>query len=176
MNKRDYLDVTREFGVFDDLFWITSAIDKKVTRPAVKNIFIKEGWVVATDLKRIHAAYLGEDLPDCEDGLYQLIQRKRNHIFLKKDEDHGFSSYPDWEVIFPRSKSHEPFENIQLYKNVYAEFCRLVRKIPEDQALDFEFFKGLTDGTYDVIRYMDTGPIIFANCNRLAAVMPIRID
>jgi len=159
----------------DDFYWLTKAISKDRNKPeAYRSIQVKDGWLACTDGMRIHLLYYGEETPESwQNGLYKIVNRKKTNVLLIRSDEN--SIYPDWTVVFPDEKPKTEL-SLDISKGLIdSSYTQLVRNLPDDRTLNYQYVSDLSDCYYDAQIYEEAMVVTFSNTVRLAAIMPKRM-
>jgi hypothetical protein len=101
-------------GVFEKIVFVSSAVSKDESRPALLNVLIvnvngkKNQRVIATDGKRLHSAVLYGLL--FAPGMYEVTKTKYI-IRMERYEKEGVVFPPNWEYVIPKAKTFEQLFN-----------------------------------------------------------------
>jgi hypothetical protein len=169
INTNDYPQSTVR-KAFNFLVQITNP---KEIHPIYKDHIIhKDGNWAATDGHRLH---LVEDsnLPVFDEGIYKIISKTKSASILEKT-DQGFSSFPDFALIFPKGKPTDLFAS----KGYIEILTFVIRNLPENITIDPEYVKDL----YKIDDYWNAelfenknGPVKFQHSDKTALIMPIML-
>ena len=147
---------------------------------AMTHARIDGGHIECVDGHRLHVYELQEIAPP--DGLYEVLKCTKGEVQLLTTEDSG--NFPDLEMVFPK-KAHKVMVD-SLHSNesvkagprdsIHGGFCRLVKVMPKNNGINFNYYSDIVAGsTWTAYRYGKDEPVYFANCNRWAVIMPVKI-
>jgi hypothetical protein len=157
------------------LWWVTVIkAPANEYRPHIITVLIRDQWVVKTDGSRIHAVLLDRPKP-VPDGCYHVIKRSKRKMILVRDPDMDVKKvWPDWIKVFPKHEEHRD--------DHYGDLNSLIFAIMHDAEIrvNTNFIHDLFKIRYDYFfwyRYQNDADnkLVFANENRLAIIMPMRI-
>jgi len=151
---------------FDGFKWVLKATGKNSYLRCLNTIQIKKETVCATDGHRLHVFFPEINYPE---GLYTpLINQKYKLILQKKDDNEDF---PDWESVFPQ---HVNFQKLELLNgNISQNYTVLVRILPENITINYDYFADLGNDYFTTYIYEDN-KMAFVSNNKLAMIMPMR--
>ena len=162
-----------------DLGWLVRAIAKTHetdTKYRVDVIRSIGGELVATDCRRLHVldikgTRLEEILPD---GYYELAKCTKSEVVLSKvTEEYGLK-YPDYIPLFKNECSKIDIPN---GKDALEHGLTTVYRNTKCDAVNHNYLIDVidTDGPFTLdVEDSPHKPLIFRNCTKRAAVMPMR--
>jgi hypothetical protein len=151
----------------------------------LKNIMFDGACFWGTDKYRLHYYYMKDT--DIEPGIYQVVKRDDKKITLDKTYE-GFQGFPqiarlamfttppEWNFSITLSINHQKKGRLKDHQNMVIEYSRLIKKMPEDVTVDFQFFSDLPPGDYEVYYYGDRKMIGICGEDKGSAVMPMIIN
>lgn len=159
---------------YNDLRFVLRAVSKDDTRPVLMVVCSTGKRIIATDGFRLHMVK-NNTVPE---GYYKAVNNNAKEIVLVEQAKEEYGSYPNVRNAIP-TRVKKIYESISRFgkDNHYIAFSEIVRKLPEGQALNFDFLKDITDSmeSFVVRKPGAYGALYFKNCNKSALVMPIRL-
>jgi hypothetical protein len=154
-----------------------TALDDK--RYALSHLQVKDGIMTGTDGQRLHSAFA--TIPD---GYYKVEKVLKREVILtetKKD-----FPYPDTGRVFFDMRRYRKIRvrNQGYGSHAFAQwksalYAMIVRAMDTKLTLHFELLDFLDKEYFEAYvsepGYEDQGPVYFANGNKWAAIMPLRI-
>jgi hypothetical protein len=165
-------------GDYEGLSFVLRALDPDEPGRYPRFILWDGSCYWGTDGKRLHYYYAKSSNPEI--GTYKLISKDKNTIVLDKVEN---IKYPDITVL-PLFRNNGPKWEIEVNLNenqnegqyaLSTAYTKIIRKMEEDETLNFDFIKNLPLDKYTVYSHGSKDPICFANGNKGAAIMPMRV-
>jgi hypothetical protein len=167
-------------GDYEGLNFVIKAMTNDKTRKNIAAVLWDGACYWATDGNRLHYYYAKKN--DVPVGVYTLVSRDKNTIVLDKNDD---IRYPDISVLTMFRKNDPIYElEIDTRSNRYfdqmgacsTEYSKIIRRMADDETLNFEYIKQLPPDHYTVYAYGPKDCICFANTNKGAAIMPMKCN
>ena len=158
---------------FNDVRFVLSAIGCDKTRPAFLRVKTQNGVMYATDGFRLHCTTLQMTI---DDGLWDIVGNTAKEIILTPETE--YMDYPDVIKVIPESNTPIIFENRSNTTTVDILIAKILRKIPDNQALNIDYLKAIIVpmGTFTVKQTGETfNPLLFESENKQAVLAVLKI-
>lgn len=157
---------------FNDVRFVLSAIGCDKTRPTFLRVKTQNGVMFATDSFRLHCAALQMTI---DDGLWDIVGNTAKEIILAPETEYMY--YPDVIKAIPESNTPIIFENRDNTTMVDILIAQILRKIPDNQALNIDSLKAIIVpmGTFTVKHTGGTFTLLFESKNKQAVLVAIKI-
>ena len=167
-------------GDYEGLSFVLGAMTKEETRKNLQAILWDGSCYWATDGHRIHYYYANDNR--AEVVVYTLASKDKNTIILEKNEDIKYpditvltlfrNNGPKWELEINTTPGH----NVTNMGACSRAYTQVIRHMEEDETLNFEYIKALPPDHYTVYFHGPKDCLCFANGNKGAAIMPMRVN
>jgi len=164
---------------FNDVRFVLSAIGCDKTRPAFLRVKTQNAVMYATDSLRLHCATLQMTI---DDGLWDIVGNTAKEIILTPETE--YMDYPDVIKVIPESNTPIIFDNRIIFDNgiktttVDILIAKILRKIPDNQALNIDYLKAIIVpmGTFTVKHAGETFyTLLFESENKQAVLAAMKI-
>jgi hypothetical protein len=165
--------IKKVHGDYEGLSFVLGAKTKDDTRKNLDCILWDGSCYWATDGYRLHYYYAIDN--SAEVGVYKLVSKDKNTIVL--DKDNGIK-YPDITclTLFKNKGPQWELDINTNNDNLSIPYSKIIRNMEPEKTINFDYFKALPPDHYTVYSHGTKDCICFANSNKGAAIMPMRVE
>jgi hypothetical protein len=160
-------------GDYEGMNFVLSAMSNDETRKNLNTVLWDGSCYWATDGHRIHYYYAKDTY--AEIGVYNLVSKDKSTIVLEKTEEFKYpditmlnifrNNGPEWELSINTEGAGLPIS-----------YAKIIRKMADDEAIDFKFLEALPPDNYKVYSHGSRYCLCFANGNKGAGIMPLKVS
>ena len=154
MVKKMIYEIVKKSTDFKNIEFCFKALskDKKDQRKHLHHFKVQEGFVVATDGRRLHKI---KPVIEIEDGLYRPFKAEPGFVLVKVED----FDYPESDDLFVSANFDKSFELSTI--DLDHSLATIIRKISTEWCVNHSFIKDLLDDHYEVEIYNEGGKLLF---------------
>ncbi len=179
MNKFKFMVEVDDPKLAADLFWATKIVKNDDPTKFISYANIKNGVLTVTDKNRIHRV-TGLDKDIFINGNYAIIVCSSDRICLAIPEAELKEKIPNFDSKFENGDPAQRVEFICSNNKVTQalEYAKLIRNFPKPTTISYDFVQelGASEDKYSVAWYSPEKPVMFSLENKVALILPIRME